>query len=87
MLKIIMTQGEIRSCIMKALLGVASLSLISFALVSLDGVLLQTINERVISTRLNNMGSAVLVDRDLNIIAREGMSTKAENWADPQKIE
>jgi len=48
---------------------------------------LQTINERIISTRLNNMGSAVLVDRDLNIIAREGMSTNAENWADPQKVE
>jgi sigma-B regulation protein RsbU (phosphoserine phosphatase) len=50
-------------------------------------VLLKTINERIISTRLNNLGSAVLVDRNLNIIAREGMSTNAENWADPQKIE
>jgi len=48
---------------------------------------LQTINERIISTRLNKTGSAVLVDRDLNIIAREGMSTNGENWADPQKIE
>ena len=48
---------------------------------------LKTINERIISTRLNNMGSAVLVDRDLNIIAREGMSTNAENWADRQKVE
>ena len=50
-------------------------------------VLLKTINERIINTRLNNQGSAVLVDRNLNIIAREGMSTSAENWADPQKIE
>ena len=48
---------------------------------------LETINERIISTRLNKMGSAILVDRNLNIIAREGMSTKGENWADPQKIE
>jgi sigma-B regulation protein RsbU (phosphoserine phosphatase) len=48
---------------------------------------LQTINERIISTRLNNSGSAVLVDRYRKIIAREGMSTKAENWADPQKAE
>ena len=48
---------------------------------------LQTINERIISTRLNNLGSAVLVDHSLNIIAREGMSTNAENWADPQKVE
>ncbi|HXE98693.1 MAG TPA: cache domain-containing protein [Dongiaceae bacterium] len=48
---------------------------------------LQTINESIISTRLNKSGSAVLVDRDLNIIAREGMSTNAENWADRHKIE
>jgi len=41
---------------------------------------LQTINERIISTRLNNMGTAVLVDRDRKIIAREGMSTNGENW-------
>jgi sigma-B regulation protein RsbU (phosphoserine phosphatase) len=48
---------------------------------------LKTINERIISTRLNNMGSAVLVDRHRKIIAREGMSTDSENWADPQKVE
>lgn len=48
---------------------------------------LQTINERIISTRLNNQGTAVLVDSNRNIIAREGMSTNAENWEDPQKIE
>jgi sigma-B regulation protein RsbU (phosphoserine phosphatase) len=48
---------------------------------------LHTINERIISTRLNKMGTAVLVDHDLNIIAREGMSTNGENWADRQMIE
>lgn len=48
---------------------------------------LKTINETIISTRLNNAGSAVLIDQDLNIIAREGMSTNAENWADRQKVE
>jgi sigma-B regulation protein RsbU (phosphoserine phosphatase) len=48
---------------------------------------LQTINESIISTRLNKSGSAVLVDSDLNVIAREGMSTNGENWADRQKIE
>jgi sigma-B regulation protein RsbU (phosphoserine phosphatase) len=48
---------------------------------------LQTINERIISTRLNNAGSAILVDRNRKIIAREGMATDSENWADPQKVE
>jgi sigma-B regulation protein RsbU (phosphoserine phosphatase) len=48
---------------------------------------LQTINERIISTRLNNNGSAILVDRHRKIIAREGMSTDSDNWADPQKVE
>ncbi len=48
---------------------------------------LQTINERIISTRLNNQGSAVLVDNNRKIIAREGMITNSENWADPQKAE
>jgi len=48
---------------------------------------LKTINERIIGTRLNNMGTAVLVDRHRKIIAREGMSTDSENWADPQKVE
>ncbi|MDD2853522.1 MAG: SpoIIE family protein phosphatase [Desulfuromonadaceae bacterium] len=48
---------------------------------------LQTINERIISTRLNNQGSAVLVDSTLKIIAREGMDVKSDNWADPQKAE
>lgn len=50
-------------------------------------VALNTINSRIISTRLNNMGTAVLVDRNRKIIAREGMSTDGENWADPQKAE
>jgi sigma-B regulation protein RsbU (phosphoserine phosphatase) len=48
---------------------------------------LQTINERIISTRLNNKGTAVLVDQHRKIIAREGMSTDSEKWADPQQVE
>jgi len=56
------------------------------AVVGID-VPLQTVNERIISARLNNQGSALLVDRRRKIIAREGMSADGENWADPQKVE
>lgn len=52
-----------------------------------SNVPLKTISERIISTRLNGKGSAVLIDGQLNIIAREGMATNGENWADPQKVE
>ena len=48
---------------------------------------LQTINERIVSTHLNQRSSAMLVDHSRKIIAREGMSTASENWADPQKAE
>jgi len=46
---------------------------------------LRTINERIITTRLNNKSNALLVDHQRKIITREGMSTDSENWADPQK--
>lgn len=48
---------------------------------------LKTIQERIISTRLNNKGTALLVDGKLRVIAREGLPTDGENWADPQKAE
>lgn len=48
---------------------------------------LQTINERIITTQLNKKSTALLVDYQRKIIAREGMSTNSENWEDPQKAE
>ena len=48
---------------------------------------LKTVNERIISTKLNKLGSALLVDRRRKIIAREGMSVNGESWADPQQVE
>lgn len=48
---------------------------------------LKTIQERIISTRLNNQGMAMLVDQKLRVIAREGLATDGDNWADPQKAE
>ncbi|HJV34570.1 SpoIIE family protein phosphatase [Geomonas sp.] len=48
---------------------------------------LRTVNERIISMRLNNQGSALLVDRQRKIIAREGMPVDGEKWADPQQVE
>jgi phosphoserine phosphatase RsbU/P len=48
---------------------------------------LQTVKNRIASTRVNNMGTALLVDRRGKIIAHEGLSVPGEEWADPRKAE
>jgi len=48
---------------------------------------LQTVNERIINSKVNQASSALLIDHRRKIIAREGMSTSSQEWADPHKAE